>query len=225
MHNPLIDSTEMYVRTVYELQEEGIPALRARLTERLGLSAPSVSETVARLEQEGLMRLTSDRTLELTAEGRDLAVSVMRKHRLAERLLVDVIGLEWHRVHAEACRWEHVISDEVERRLVELLGAPATDPHGNPIPDLGEEPAPRRLRSLADAAVAGPRDVRVERLSERLQNDPAMIGFVAEHGLRPGTVAHIEADGDKVRATVADREFVCDADLASLVYVEPVHDA
>jgi DtxR family Mn-dependent transcriptional regulator len=100
---PLIDATEMYLRTVWELEEEGITPIRARLVERLGLSAPAVSETVARLEQEGLLRITSNRQLELTPEGRKRATSVMRKHRLAERLLTDIIGLEWEQIHNEAC--------------------------------------------------------------------------------------------------------------------------
>src|SRR6476620_6855720 len=104
----LIDTTEMYLRTIYELVEEGIVPLRARIAERLPQSGPTVSQTVARME--------------LTAEGTRLAVRVMRKHRLAERLLTDVVGLEWEHVHAEACRWEHVMSETVERRLVELLG-------------------------------------------------------------------------------------------------------
>src|SRR5688572_5796314 len=133
---PLIDATEMYLRTVWELEEEGITPIRARLVERLGLSAPAVSETVARLEHEGLMRVAPDRTLELTEQGRERAISVMRKHRLAELLLTDVIGLEWEQIHVEACRWEHVISDAVERRLIDLLDSPTTCPHGNPIPGL-----------------------------------------------------------------------------------------
>ena len=118
----LIDTTEMYLRTIYELVEEGIVPLRARIAERLHQSGPTVSQTVARMERDGLLTVEGDRHLELTDEGTRLAVRVMRKHRLAERLLTDVIGLEWEHVHAEACRWEHVMSETVERRLVELLG-------------------------------------------------------------------------------------------------------
>src|SRR5579875_2789682 len=134
----LIDTIEMYLRTVFELEEEGAVPLRARIAERLGQSVPTVSQTVARMERDGLLRIEGDRRLELTPQGRSLATRVMRKHRLAECLLVDVIGLEWEQVHEEACRWEHVMSEAVERRLVEVLGHPTESPYGNPIPGLGE---------------------------------------------------------------------------------------
>src|SRR5918911_3265809 len=120
----LVDTTEMYLRTILDLEEEAIVPLRARISERLGQSGPTVSQTVARMERDGLVVVAGDRHLELTNEGRARAVAVMRKHRLAERLLVDVIGLEWELVHAEACRWEHVMSDAVERKLLRLLDKP-----------------------------------------------------------------------------------------------------
>src|SRR5262249_1309728 len=134
----LIDTTEMYLRTVYELEEEGIAPLRARIAERLSQSGPTVSQTVARMERDGLLHVANDRQLALTGEGRALATRVMRKHRLAECLLVSVIQLPWEEVHIEACRWEHVISESVERRLFELLGHPELCPHGNRIPGLDE---------------------------------------------------------------------------------------
>lgn len=132
--NELIDTTEMYLRTIYELEEEGVVPLRARIAERLAQSGPTVSQTVGRMERDGLVIVADDRHLELTEQGRGLAIAVMRKHRLAERLLVDIIGLEWEHVHSEACRWEHVMSEAVERKLVKLLGNPTTSPYGNPIP-------------------------------------------------------------------------------------------
>ena len=134
----LIDTTEMYLRTIYELVEEGITPLRARIAERLHQSGPTVSQTVARMERDGLVTVEGDRHLELTDQGMQLATRVMRKHRLAERLLTDVIGLPWEEVHEEACRWEHVMSEAVERRLLELLDHPTESPYGNPIPGLGE---------------------------------------------------------------------------------------
>src|SRR5512145_1909823 len=108
----------MYLKVIFELEEEGVVPLRARIAERLQQSGPTVSQTVARMERDGLVHLEADRHLELTHLGKALATRVMRKHRLAERLLVDVIGLPWALVHNEACRWEHVISEAVERRLV-----------------------------------------------------------------------------------------------------------
>src|SRR5512139_952594 len=153
----LIDTTEMYLRTIFELQEEGIVPLRARIAERLHQSGPTVSQTVARMERDGLLRVEGDRHLELTETGRGIATRVMRKHRLAECLLVNVIGLPWEDVHIEACRWEHVMSEEVERRLVSLLRNPTTCPHGNPIPGLDElggesDDAAESLTAMADAA-------------------------------------------------------------------------
>ena len=134
----LIDTTEMYLRTVFELEEEGVVPLRARIAERLSQSGPTVSQTVARMERDGLVHVAGDRHLELTDTGRREAVAVMRKHRLAERLLADVIGLDWEDLHIEACRWEHVMSDKVERRIVALLDKPLVCPHGNPIPGLDQ---------------------------------------------------------------------------------------
>ena len=118
----LIDTTEMYLKTIYELNEDGIVPMRARIVERIGHSGPTVSQTIARMERDGLVIVGTDRKLNLTDEGAALATEVMRKHRLAERLLLDVIGLDWELVHDEACRWEHVMSDQVEDRLLSMLG-------------------------------------------------------------------------------------------------------
>ena len=199
----LIDTTEMYLRTVYELLEEGIVPLRARIAERLGHSGPTVSQTVARMERDGLLVVTDDRHLELTPEGRLKAMRVMRKHRLAERLLTDVIGLEWPYVHDEACRWEHVMSDRVEKRLVELLDHPQHSPYGNPIPgldELGEPAAPERFLSgvvgLVEAAAAlgagESREGVVARLGEPLQTDIDLLARLQWAGLLPGRTVQIE---------------------------------
>ena len=134
----LIDTTEMYLRTVFELEEEGIVPLRARIAERLEQSGPTVSQTVARMERDGLLHVADDRHLALSETGRTLAMRVMRKHRLAECLLVDLLKLPAEEARAEACRWEHVISESVERRVFQLLGHPDRCPHGNPIPGLTE---------------------------------------------------------------------------------------
>ena len=187
----LIDTTEMYLRTIYELVEEGIVPLRARIAERLHQSGPTVSQTVARMERDGLVTVEGDRHLELTAEGMRLATRVMRKHRLAERLLTDVIGLDWELVHAEACRWEHVMSETVERRLVDLLDHPTESPYGNPIPgldELGESRPGRRVpRRHGAAGRPGRRgagaSVRVRRISEELQKDEPLMGTLRRIGV------------------------------------------
>ena len=198
--NELIDTTEMYLRTIFELEEEGVVPLRARIAERLAQSGPTVSQTVARMERDGLLNVADDRHLELTAAGRSRAVSVMRKHRLAERLLVDVIGLEWEQVHTEACRWEHVMSEAVERKLVALLGNPTTSPYGNPIPGLDElgvgEPAasiePDLVR-LDEVARRGGGTVEVRRIAEHVQLDPALMADLHKVDAVPGNMVDVAA--------------------------------
>ena len=132
------DTTERYLRTVLELEEEGLVPLRARIAGRLGHSIPAASQTVARMQRDGLLTVTGDRRIQLTPAGRSAATRVIRKHRLAECLLVDLIGLDWQLAHDEACRWEHVMSDAVERRVLNILGYPTQSPYGNPIPALDE---------------------------------------------------------------------------------------
>ena len=190
----LIDTTEMYLRTILELEEEAIVPLRARISERLGHSGPTVSQTVGRMERDGLVVVSDDRSLELTDAGRGKAVDVMRKHRLAERLLSDVIGLDWAYVHEEACRWEHVMSEQVERRLVELLGHPTESHSGNPIPglaQLGDVPAKGfeqgvvgLVRRLNEAG--GPITGTVRRLAEPVQVDPELLQQLKAAGVMPG---------------------------------------
>jgi DtxR family Mn-dependent transcriptional regulator len=217
VHTPLIDATEMYLRTVWELEEEGILPIRARLVERLGLSAPAVSETVARLEHDGLLHVESDRHIELSEAGRALATSVMRKHRLAELLLTEVIGLEWEQVHNEACRWEHVISDEVEARLVNLLGNPTTCPHGNPIPGMGGVPD-LTLPTMAAVARDGGQATLV-RISERLQADVNVMRFLRTNGLRPGVTADLEVGDGHVVAHVDGSTVSVPDSAADQIYV------
>ncbi|MDX1659205.1 MAG: metal-dependent transcriptional regulator [Nitriliruptorales bacterium] len=213
MAGDLIDSTEMYLRTVLELEEEGIPPIRARLAERLGLSAPSVSEGVSRLESEGLVELGEDRTISLTSEGRALGTRVLRKHRLVERLLVDVLDVEHEHVHEEACRWEHVISDRVEEKLASFLGHPTTSPYGNPIP--GAEETDYEPLTLADA---GEGEVRVERISEQLQGDHDVMHQLDEAGIQAGETIEVSRDGDAVTAK-GRGEATLALDDAKLVYV------
>ena len=195
--NDLIDTTEMYLRTIFELEEDGIVPLRARIAERLHQSGPTVSQTVARMERDGLLTVEGDRHLQLSDEGRALATAVMRKHRLAECLLVDVIGLDYADVHEEACRWEHVMSEAVERKLLTLLGNPTVSPFGNPIPGL-EALRRRRLRErcrvggldslalLSTMATAEGRPVVIQRISEQLQENAELLRALADQGIRPG---------------------------------------
>jgi DtxR family transcriptional regulator, Mn-dependent transcriptional regulator len=188
----LIDTTEMYLRTIYELVEEGIVPLRARIAERLHQSGPTVSQTVARMERDGLLTIEGDRHLQLTEEGRRLATRVMRKHRLAERLLTDVIGLDWELVHEEACRWEHVMSETVEKRLLDLLGNPTESPYGNPIPGLDElgsdslgEGFMDGVEPLSKVATGEKGMVLVRRISEEMQKDESLMSALRRAGALP----------------------------------------
>jgi DtxR family Mn-dependent transcriptional regulator len=224
----LIDTTEMYLRTIYELVEEGIVPLRARIAERLHQSGPTVSQTVARMERDGLLTVEGDRHLQLTEEGTRLATRVMRKHRLAERLLTDVIGLDWELVHAEACRWEHVMSETVERRLVELLGHPTASPYGNPIPglaELGESAGPDGAEDVLEAldAVVGGRAtevrVRVRRISEELQKDEVVMGALRRVGAMPDTAVTVASGAEGVLIGSGGETAEIDAELASHLFV------
>ena len=213
----LIDTTEMYLRTIFELAEEGIVPLRARIAERLGHSGPTVSQTVARMERDGLVIVSGDRHLELTQAGLLKATRVMRKHRLAERLLTDVIGLDWQFVHDEACRWEHVMSDRVERRLIELLDHPKHSPYGNPIPGLAELGDKGIQEGFLDGVVSlplvvppGGGSVRavVARLGEPVQTDAELLSRLAEAGVTPGAEISVEFGGGVLTVGAAGAELL-----------------
>ncbi|MFW0790371.1 iron dependent repressor, metal binding and dimerization domain protein [Gordonia sp. CPCC 205333] len=226
--NDLVDTTEMYLRTIYDLEEEGIVPLRARIAERLEQSGPTVSQTVARMERDGLLHVAGDRQLELTDKGRELAIAVMRKHRLAERLLVDVIGLPWDEVHDEACRWEHVMSESVERRLVNVLENPTTSPYGNPIPGLellGVESvavvdSACRVSDLPQGdAVA----VVIRRLSEHAQSDQELIASLREAGVVPNARVTISGSPRSYTINTPGHEgLVLSTEMAHSIFVEKV---
>jgi DtxR family Mn-dependent transcriptional regulator len=211
---------EEYLETMLSLREEGVPVIQARIAERLGRSAPSVSEMLDRLREDGYVE-REGRRLSLTQSGEALAEKVVRKHRLAERLLVDVIGLEWHKVHREAGRWEHVISDDVEARLVELLGDPATWPHGNPIPGSHSAAPTTPVRPLAEVD-AGER-VRLFRISEEVELNLGSLTLLDEGGFIPGAVARVgdrDPDGNvEVVVEGGDETMHVSSDLSDRLYV------
>lgn len=222
----LIDTTEMYLRTIYELVEEGIVPLRARIAERLHQSGPTVSQTVARMERDGLVTVEGDRHLELTEEGQRLATRVMRKHRLAERLLTDVIGLDWELVHAEACRWEHVMSETVERRLLELLDHPTESPYGNPIPgldELGESAVGEEFMEGVEplSAVASDTDARVHvrRISEEMQKDEQLMSALRRAGALPDKTVTVVATDEGILIGSGGETAEVFADAADHIFV------
>jgi DtxR family transcriptional regulator, Mn-dependent transcriptional regulator len=211
-HPPL----EEYLEAIHELEEEGTQVIQARLADRLGHSAPAVSEMIRRLRDEGYLSV-KERAVTLTVKGRARAESVVRKHRLAERLLTDVIGLPWEKAHVEACRWEHVISDEVEDRLVELLGHPTTCPHGNPIPGAGQAAA--HLVALSSLE-AGAR-VKLERVTEQVEIDLDALSYLSSNGFVPGTDARVAARAPDGTLTLelGEHSFALGPALAQQLYV------
>jgi DtxR family transcriptional regulator, Mn-dependent transcriptional regulator len=185
-HSPAVED---YLETIYELEESGVPVMRARLVERLGISAPTVSETVARLEREGFLSLDEQRVVRLTDRGRLAATGVMRRHRLAERLLVDVLHVPWHQVHEEAHRLEHAISETLEPYLVKLLGDPGTCPHGNPIPGSANVEDVKGQIPLTDLA-DGERAV-VRRIDEEVEAQPAAMRTLEDGAVMPGHAVEV----------------------------------
>ncbi len=214
-HHPAV---EQYLETILELEESGIVPLRARIVERLGVSAPAVSETVKRLEREGYLTLGSDRVMHLTESGRALATSVLRRHRLAELLLVDVLKVPWSQVHEEACRLEHAISDNLETHLVALLGDPGTCPHGNPIPGSANVTDPGPLQPLSSVEVGSACVVR--RIDEHLQTQVDRMRILESAHLLPGQqVVLAELQSGQIALDVDGVRVLLEPAVAAEVYV------
>jgi DtxR family Mn-dependent transcriptional regulator len=226
----LIDTTEMYLRCVMELEEDGVIPMRARIAGRLGQSFPTVSQTVARMQRDGLVTVTGDRRIELTPEGRTAAIRVMRKHRLAECLLADILGLDWQLVHDEACRWEHVMSEAVERRVLDILGHPAQSPYGNLIPGVGE---------LGDAETGGPAQdtvalgavpdaaagVVVRRIGEPVQSDTELLGRLGRAGIGPGTPVRVSRADGRLQIGTGQHEIEIGETAAAHIFVTASSEA
>jgi len=183
-HHPAF---EEYCECIFELHEDDVDVIQARIAERLQVSRPAVSEMMKRLEAEGL--ITSDGGIRLTDDGRKLGERVVRRHRLAEVFLTDVLKLSWAEAHHEAGKWEHIMSDSVEKALNELLGSPTTCPHGNPIPGSGYE-APDSA-PLSELTVGSPFTVR--RITEELEFEPGLLEYLEESSIQPGNRGTITA--------------------------------
>ena len=184
---------EEYCECIYELDEDDVDVIQARIVERLAVSRPAVSEMIHKLDVAGLV-VTTGTSIALTVEGRTLAEQVVRRHRLAERFLTDLLGLSWADAHREAGKWEHVISADVETAMARVLGEPTTCPHGNPIPGSGYE-APD-AHPLSDVAVGAHFTVR--RIPEELEFTPGLLDFLERSAILPGregTVTALAPDG------------------------------
>lgn len=191
-HHPAF---EEYSETVYELAEDGVEVIQARIAERLDVSRPAVSEMIRRMQREGLVQVDDEAHISLTDEGAEIATTVVRRHRLAERFLTDILKLSWADAHHEAGRWEHVISPVVERAMMDVLDDPNTCPHGNPIPG-SDYTAPADAKPLADVIPRGA--FTVQRIPEELEFEPGQLEFLEHSGLMPGrrgTVMSMSPDG------------------------------
>lgn len=225
----LIDTTQMYLRTVYELREEGTPPLRARIAERLDQSGPTVSQTVGRMERDGLLLVGDDRVIQLTIGGAAAAARVMRKHRLAECMLVRLLGLDWDLTHSEACRWEHVISEDVERCIFAALGGPTESPFGKPIPALAELDPEAGFPSgassdevpLAEVAASELRDVLVVSIDESAQADTRLLSALRRAGVRPNALVHCRRAEDGVLIGSGGEYVEIDLSIAAHILVQP----
>jgi len=183
-HHPAF---EEYCECIFELREDDLEVIQARIAERLQVSRPAVSEMMKRLEAEGL--ITSDGGIKLTEAGRTLGESVVRRHRLAEVFLTDVLKLPWAEAHHEAGKWEHVISESVEKAMIDLLGDPTTCPHGNPIP--GSDYVAPDSEPLSTIAVGDTFTVR--RITEELEFEPGLLEFLEASAIQPGNVGTVTA--------------------------------
>jgi DtxR family Mn-dependent transcriptional regulator len=210
-----------YLEAIYYLWSVGEPLRSARLADWLGVSRPTVTIALRRMARDGMVRLTRDKEIELTAAGMRAAESIVRRHRIMERWLTDGLGLDWVTADEEAARLEHAVSDVVERRLYETLGRPKTCPHGNPIP--GHSKAVAREKRLAGLAAGD--QAQLTRVSEVAEREaPRLLSYLHERGLVPGKrlrVVEVDDVGKTLRVRVADRDLTLSHETASKIWVVP----
>jgi DtxR family Mn-dependent transcriptional regulator len=207
---------EEYLQAIWTLGDEGGPVIAARLAEFLSVSPASVSEMLHRLERDGLVSLAERHEIQLSAPGDELARSIVRRHRLIERMLTDLLGYEWWKTHDEAERLEHAISPEMERRLIERLGDPTTCPHGNPMPGMA-----RRWSQPIDQAPLG-ETVVVERIPDQFEHEPGFLEYLDQQGLKPGTAFRVlERTPERVVVEIDGTSREIRADCGTKVWVRP----
>jgi DtxR family Mn-dependent transcriptional regulator len=212
-HHPAF---EEYCECIFELHEDNLDVIQARVADRLSVSRPSVSEMIKRMEAEGLIRLRGTKIL-LTDEGTVLATKIVRRHRIAERFLTDILGLSWATAHHEAGKWEHVLSAEVEEAMNRVLNNPTTCPHGNSIP--GSAHRDVHMTSLADIQIGLP--YTVGRITEELEHTTGVLEFLERVNLVVGTTATVTARSEDGNITVRiyDDEVTIDSFIGNRVLV------
>lgn len=174
---------EEYLEAIYIMQSEDDSVISARVAERMNVSAPTMADTLKRLIQQGYVTLDDRKVIVLTKKGREVAEALVRRHRLSERWLTDVLGLDWATAHREACKLEHAISAEVEERLAQALDNPTTCPHGNPIPGANQEPVEKgtTLNRVSEGD-----EVIVIRVTQTAEEDPRFLDYLQRNGIVPG---------------------------------------
>lgn len=204
-HHPAF---EEYCECIFEMHEDNLEVIQARIAERLQVSRPSVSEMIKRMTEEGLVVVAGGH-ISLTASGEELGQVVVRRHRIAERFMTDILGLSWALAHREAGRWEHVMSNEVEEAMRQRLGNPTTCPHGNPIPGSGYTPPD----SIVLGTVQTGQSFTVLRIPEELEFAPGMLEFLEETNLIPGMIGTVSSflDDGKMKISINGAEFVIDS--------------
>jgi len=191
MSTPKItQAIEDYLRTIYALEEEVQPVIAARVAEEVGVTPSTMVSTLRRLEGEGYLKVVRRKEIHLTAEGKQVAERILRRHFLLERFLTDLLGLDWVKAHQEAHRLEHALSQEVEDRLAKLLGYPTTCPHGNPIPSKDSQRVPKSKGTPLHNIAAG-NEVELDYITEGGERDARLLGFLQEHRLVPGTKVRV----------------------------------
>ncbi|MHB8621004.1 MAG: metal-dependent transcriptional regulator [Chloroflexota bacterium] len=212
---------EDYLEQIYNMRQSGQRVIGARLAERMHTAVPTVTETLKRMTREGLIHQDDRKEVLLTDDGLRAAESLLRRHALSERLLTDILGLSWVEAHAEAHKFEHIISPKVEARLMALLGNPNTCPHGNPIPTAGGAPVPIRGRPLGE--VDAPGEYEVVRVSEDAEDDVALMAYIEDHGLKPGArvrlIEQAPFDGPLTLEIKGER-YAIGAPVADAIYVK-----
>lgn len=218
----LSSTIEDYLDAIYNMKDEGKVVIAARLAERLGVKPPTVSQTLRRMMRDGLITIAPDNEIHFTPEGKAIAEATIRRHRMLERFLTDILGLEWATAHEEAHRLQHSISDLVEERLFKVLGQPTTCPHGNPIPGSGAPRLPKNAFTL-NQAQAG-QTIIVDRITEEGERDARLLHYFQRHRLMPGvrfTVAEVAPWNETITLSRDNETVILGLKAARTIWVHP----
>lgn len=226
---PLSATVEEYLETIYNMMVENEVVIGARLAEKFRVSAPTVTEMLKRLVRDGYINMDAKRAIHLTETGYQAAEAVLRRHRLTERFLVDMLGMQWHQVHEEACRLEHFISGAVEARVIASLNHPLTCPHGNPIPGLVANTRTylKDQGALRLANIPPGEQATILCISEVVEDEEVLILYLHDKGLTPGTRLSVlshdypseQSEEERFRLLIDEHEVFISKAVASKIWV------